>query len=143
MTKPVGSGVLLNANLKGAVSDTAMEACIDQMIQLNKNAAEVLHQHKIHAVTDITGFGLAGHGCEMARASGVTFTLDPLQIPVFDEAGNMVESGFTTGVNDSSRAALVKDCDLNAAGVETCSVIGRVSAYDGDTRMRFSSISSG
>ena len=179
LTKPVGSGVLLNANLKGAVSDTAMRACIDQMIELNKNAAEVLNHHRVHAVTDVTGFGLAGHGCEMARASNVTFTLDPLQIPVFDEADVMYERGFTTGVNASNRAMLGKDCDLNrlsdtlqelmvdpqtnggllvsvsedqaetiigdliSAGVGSCSVIGRVTAYDGNTRMRFSSISSG
>jgi selenide,water dikinase len=179
LTKPVGSGVLLNANLEGAVSDTAMRACIDQMIQLNKNAAEVLNHHRVHAVTDITGFGLAGHGCEMARASDVTFTLDPLQIPVFDEADVMYERGFTTGVNASNRAVLGGDCDLNklsdtlqelmvdpqtnggllvsiaedqaetiigdliSAGVESSCVIGRVSAYDGNARMRFASISSG
>lgn len=117
LTKPVGGGVLLNANLKGAVSDTAMQACIRNMTQLNKNAAEVLANYGVHAVTDITGFGLGGHACEMARASHVTFTFDPAQIPVFDEADSMYERGFTTGVNASNRAMVEKDCDLEKLSV--------------------------
>jgi len=173
ITKPVGSGVLLNANLKEAVSDTAMQACTGQMTQLNKYSAEVFANYATHAVTDITGFGLGGHACEMARASNVTFIIESAQIPIFDEADSMYKRGFTTGVNDSNRAMVEKDCDLDklsttrqeliidpqtnggllvsvpeaqantiishltSAGVEATSIIGRVSTYDGNFRIRF------
>lgn len=113
ITKPVGSGVLLNANLKGAVSRPAMKACIAEMTRLNKNSAEVLANYTIHAATDITGYGLAGHGLEMARASNVTFVIDSAKIPIFDEADSMYKSGFTTGVNASNREMVEQDCDVS------------------------------
>jgi len=113
ITKSIGGGVLLNANLKGAVSRPAMKACIAEMIRLNKNSAEVLANYTIHAATDITGYGLAGHGLEMARASNVTLVIDSAKIPIFDEADSMYESGFTTGVNASNREMVEQDCDLS------------------------------
>jgi len=113
ITKSIGGGVLLNANLKGAVSRPAMKACIAEMTRLNKNSAEVLANYTIHAATDITGYGLAGHGLEMARASNVTLVIDSAKIPIFDEADSMYESGFTTGVNASNREMVEQDCDLS------------------------------
>ena len=75
LTKPLGSGVLFNANLKKWVSAGAMQACVDALVHLNKGAAEAMKAFEIHAVTDVTGFGLAGHGLEMAKASGVELYL--------------------------------------------------------------------
>ena len=67
LTKPLGSGVLLNANLKGWVSQEAIEECFRQLATLNRVAAETLRAFNVHAATDITGFGLAGHALEMSR----------------------------------------------------------------------------
>jgi len=67
LTKPVGSGVLFNANLKKWVSKEAMDACLSILITLNRTAAEVMAGFDIHAATDVTGFGLAGHGLKWPK----------------------------------------------------------------------------
>ena len=103
MTKPIGSGVLFNANLKGWVSDAALKACIAVITTLNKTAAEVMQGFEIHGATDITGFGLAGHSLEMAEGSGVTLRIDADAVPVMDEALEMYRRGVTTGVNAVNR----------------------------------------
>jgi len=102
LTKPLGSGVLFNANRKGWVSKEAMAACLDTIITLNKAAAEVLHGYEVHACTDVTGFGLAGHGYEMAAGSGVTLRIPLDGLPLMDEAIAMYQRGMTTGVNKSN-----------------------------------------
>jgi selenide,water dikinase len=86
LTKPVGSGVLFNANLKKRVSKEAMEVCLSILITLNRTAAEVMSGFDIHAATDVTGFGLAGHGFEMAKASSVCLEISIKDLPIMDEA---------------------------------------------------------
>ena len=103
LTKPIGSGVLFNANLKGWISTQAMEKCIETLITLNKSAAETLKSFEVHAVTDVTGFGLAGHGLEMARASGLTLRFELDAVPLMDEALDAYRRGMSTGVNAANR----------------------------------------
>jgi len=103
LTKPVGSGVLFNANLKNWVSKKAMEACLSILMTLNRAAAEVMAGFDIHAATDVTGFGLAGHGFEMARASGVSLEIKIEDLPIMDEALAVYKKGMTTGVNAYNR----------------------------------------
>jgi len=103
MTKPIGSGVLFNANLKGWVSQGALDACIEWLVTLNKTAAEVMQNFEIHAATDVTGFGLAGHGLEMAQGSGVALRIEIDAVPVMDEALEMYKKGMSTGVNGVNR----------------------------------------
>ncbi len=110
LTKAIGSGVLFNANLRGAVSDEAMRACIDQACRLNRFAAGVLAGFEVHAATDVTGFGLAGHAREMALASGVTIRIDAGRVPLLDEADGLYDRGFTTGVNAENLRQLDVDC---------------------------------
>ncbi|MCZ6747825.1 MAG: selenide, water dikinase SelD [SAR324 cluster bacterium] len=104
LTKPIGSGVLFNANLKRMVSPAAMEACLEQITTLNKAAAEVLDRHTVHACTDITGFGFAGHSFEMAHGAALTFAFDLEQIPVMDQALEMYRRKVTTGVNGENKS---------------------------------------
>jgi selenide, water dikinase len=99
LTKPLGSGVLFNANLKNRVSRPALDACIAVLTHLNKDAAEAMRAFDIHAVTDITGFGLAGHGLEMAKGSSVTFSINMDSLPIMEQALEMYRTGITTGVN--------------------------------------------
>lgn len=103
LTKPLGSGVLFNANLKNWVSQKAMDACVEILTMLNRTAAEVLSEFEIHAATDITGFGLAGHGFEMAKASGACLKISIKDLPVMDEALAVYEKGMTTGTNAFNR----------------------------------------
>lgn len=108
LTKPLGSGVLFNANIKGWVSQKALSSCIEILTTLNRAASEVLGQYDVHAATDITGFGLAGHGLEMALASDVCLQIAIDRLPVMDESVEMYRRGMTTGVNASIQA-MVKD----------------------------------
>jgi len=103
LTKPVGSGVLFNANLKNWVSKEAIKACLSILITLNRTAAEVLSGFDIHAATDVTGFGLAGHSLEMAKASGACLEISIKDLPIMDEALTMYKKGVTTGVNAYNR----------------------------------------
>jgi selenide,water dikinase len=103
LTKPVGSGVLFNANIKNWVSTAALEACLETLTTLNKAAADTMAQYDIHAATDVTGFGLAGHGFEMADAAGVCLHIEMDRIPVMDEALDMYRRGMNTGVNAFNR----------------------------------------
>lgn len=108
LTKPIGSGVIFNANLKSWVSDQALDECIGAITTLNKAAAAVMAGFDIHAVTDITGFGLGGHALEMAEGSGVTLEIRTDDVPMMSEALAMYERGMRTGVNAANRA-LIED----------------------------------
>jgi selenide,water dikinase len=103
LTKPVGSGVLFNANLKNWVSEQALEACIATISTLNRRAAEIMSGFEIHAATDVTGFGLAGHSFEMAKAGNVRFEIRLDDLPVMEEALEMYEKGMNTGVNAANQ----------------------------------------
>ena len=103
-----GSGVLLNANLKGWVEAADLRRCQQQLVTLNRVAAEVAADFDVHAATDITGFGLAGHVLEVARGSRVAIHLCYRDIPLMSGAQAMYERGMTRGSNASNRL-LVQD----------------------------------
>jgi len=103
LTKPIGTGVLLNANLKNLVSPGAIKICLETMMELNRKPAEIMKDFQINSVTDVTGFGLAGHGFEMASGSGVTLEIELDKVPLLDEALAMYQKGVTTGVNEQNR----------------------------------------
>jgi selenide,water dikinase len=109
LTKPVGSGVLFNANLKNWVGADALNECLDTITTLNKIAAEVMGAYDVHAVTDITGFGLAGHSFEIARRSGVSLEIRMDDVPVMQQALEMYEKGMNTGSNRHNREMVEKN----------------------------------
>jgi selenide,water dikinase len=86
LTKPLGVGIITTA-AKGDAADPAhVEAAIELMTQLNRKAAELAQQVDFHAMTDITGFALLGHGYEMAGQSHVRFRFPFHQLPFLDGA---------------------------------------------------------
>ncbi len=115
LTKPIGSGVLFNANLKGWVSAQALAECLEILCTLNQAAAEALHEFEAHAVTDVTGFGLAGHGLEMAKASGVCLEVDVDSLPVMRDALQMYEKGMSTGTNAYNRKLVERHTSITKA----------------------------
>jgi selenide,water dikinase len=112
LTKSLGSGVLLNANLKGWVSQEAIEECFRQLATLNRIAAETLQAFNVHAATDITGFGLAGHALEIAQGSTVTIEIETQNLPWLPEAAAMYERGMTTGTNQANRKLVEDDVEF-------------------------------
>jgi selenide,water dikinase len=108
LTKPIGSGVLFNANIKKWVSEAAMEECIAVLSTLNRKAAEVMAGFEVHAATDITGFGLAGHCYEMLKGSQVSMEFSMDRIPIMREALEMYRKGVTTGVNNYNRELVAR-----------------------------------
>jgi selenide,water dikinase len=114
LTKPIGSGVILNANLKGWVSEPDLTACLASLETLNRVAAETAAQFEIHAATDVTGFGLAGHAVEMARGADLQFRLQHDAIPLFAGALAMYQRGMTTGSNASNQESTAPYVKLEA-----------------------------
>ena len=87
LTKPLGTGVITTALKQGKAREEWVEGAVRSMTTLNRAAAEILSRHKgIHAVTDVTGFGLMGHGREMAMGSGVILDIEVDKVPHLDGA---------------------------------------------------------
>lgn len=86
LTKPIGTGIMVSARSVGLADETAMRPVIGSMATLNKNASEAMVEAGVHAATDVTGFGLAGHLHEMLVASGLAARLEFARIPLFDGA---------------------------------------------------------
>jgi selenide,water dikinase len=97
LTKRLGTGLLVSGNRQGKAAAADVAAAIDQMRVLNRAAGEVLVRHGIAGATDVTGFGLLGHGLEMARASGTRFVFDVAALPALDGALDLARGGVETG----------------------------------------------
>jgi selenide,water dikinase len=94
LTKPIGTGTLLAADMRGKAKARWVMAAIAHMIQSNRRAAEILRRHGVHAATDVTGFGLLGHLVEMVRASQVDVTVAIERVPLLDGARETVGLGI-------------------------------------------------
>lgn len=97
LTKPLGVGILTTAIKFGKASKEEEETATTTMATLNKVAAEVLKNYHPHAVTDVTGFGLLGHGYEMSNGSDVSFEIDYKNIPLIDGTVNHAKNGVIPG----------------------------------------------
>jgi len=86
LTKPLGTGILCTSLKEGHVDEDALREAVRQMERLNMYASGILAGFDVSAMTDVTGFGLAGHAVAIARASGVTLEIDAKSVPVLDGA---------------------------------------------------------
>ena len=94
LTKPIGTGVITTALKQGRARDEWVEGAIRSMATLNKTAAAVIVQHGgVHAMTDVTGFGLMGHGREMALASGTILEIEAQKVPCLEGALEAIALG--------------------------------------------------
>ena len=103
LTKPLGTGIVLQAARDGAAPAGALEAAIESMVELNRSAAETLRPFSPSAVTDVTGFGLLGHVHELASRSGVRAVLDSESLPTLPGALELAEAGVRTGGDRRNR----------------------------------------
>ena len=97
LTKRLGTGLLVSGRRRAKTRDADFDSAIDQMRMLNRAASEVLVAAGVNAATDVTGFGLLGHGFEMARASGTRFVFESGALPVLDGALDLATAGVETG----------------------------------------------
>jgi len=94
LTKSLGTGILATA-IKGQLAQQdEIDLLIETATRLNKNAASVIKQYPVSACTDITGFGLAGHTCEMAQASGVSIFIESQRLPLMNQAIEYAKIGL-------------------------------------------------
>jgi selenide, water dikinase len=98
--KPLGVGILSAALKKGGLSEAGYRAMIDCTTQLNTPGEALAELPGVHAVTDVTGFGLAGHLLEMLRGSKLAGEVRFDQLPVIDEALDWVKQGVATGASE-------------------------------------------
>jgi len=110
LTKPLGTGIISTA-IKGGVASAGAEAkIVKSMTTLNRKAAELMQETGVHAGTDVTGFGLLGHACEMIDGSDVGMVIHSAAVPFFAEARDYAEKGLTPGGlhrNREFRASMV------------------------------------
>jgi selenide,water dikinase len=97
LTKPLGSGVLTTAARSERIGRNELEPAIATMRRLNLYARNIAVDHVIHAATDITGFGLAGHAWEIAQRSGVGMVIDLAALPVLPGTLDLLGEGVMAG----------------------------------------------
>jgi len=97
LTKPLGTGIISTAVKGGVASADAEAKIVKSMTTLNRKAAELMQETGVHAGTDITGFGLLGHACEMIDGSDVGMVIHSAAVPFFPEAREYAEMGMIAG----------------------------------------------
>ncbi len=110
--KPLGVGVLSAALKKNALPAGGYEQMIATTTRLNTPGPALAALPGVHALTDVTGFGLAGHALEMARGSGCTVELDWPRVPLLDGVRDLARQGLVTGASGRNWAGYGQDVQL-------------------------------
>ena len=120
LAKPVGTGIILAADMHLKAKGSWVDEVYEGMLQSNGEAAGILMQAGVTAVTDVTGFGVAGHLAEMLEASGVGAEIEIDRIPRYDGAEECLAAGVESTLAPSNREHLAKrwqvESKLGAAG---------------------------
>lgn len=123
LTKPLGSGIVSTAVKQNKASAEHVAVLTANMIALNKAASEAMVALGAHAATDITGFGLAGHGFEMASGSGVTFEIEFAALKLLPGTIDYVKAGALTGGANATRKYLENNILIDSSLPEYASHI--------------------
>jgi selenide,water dikinase len=99
LTKPLGVGIYSAAIKKGALPPEGYSEMIVTTTLLNRVGAELARDRDVHAITDVTGFGVLGHALEMARGSGLTVVINATDLPLLSAAEKLARDGFVTGAS--------------------------------------------
>jgi selenide,water dikinase len=97
LTKALGTGIISTALKKGKASEESVNEAVASMTTLNAAASSVARKHKVHAISDITGYGILGHAQEMASGSSVTLVIESSKLPLLKSAVRLAEKGYLTG----------------------------------------------
>ncbi|NHC07457.1 selenide, water dikinase SelD [Azonexus fungiphilus] len=112
--KPLGVGILSAALKKDAVDADGYAKMIATTTRLNTPGPALAELPGVHAMTDVTGFGLAGHALEIARGAGCTLAIDWSRVPLIDGVRELAERGFVTGASARNFAAYGSEIALPA-----------------------------
>jgi selenide, water dikinase len=98
LTKPLGTGVITTALKEGKAREAWVDGAVHSMTMLNRRACEVVLEHAgVHAMTDVTGFGLMGHGREVAMASGAVLEIETEKVPRLEGALEAIAMDAVSG----------------------------------------------
>ncbi len=114
LTKPLGVGIYSAAIKKAALSGAGYAEMIASTTLLNKVGADLAKDKAVHAITDVTGFGLLGHALEMARNSKLTLVIRAADLPLLSQAAALAQNGFVTGASLRNWASYGKNVSLPA-----------------------------
>ena len=103
LTKPLGTGILMTAFKRDRLAIEYYTAAVRWMAELNAVAARAMLKYQVHAATDITGFGLAGHGTKMADGSGATLLIEESDLPLLPGALELSAEGMSPGGGKRNR----------------------------------------
>lgn len=112
LTKPLGMGAVSTAIKKGLAPGDLERRAMEQMATLNKAAAEHASGSDVHSCTDVTGFGLAGHGLEVADNSGLTLEIESANVPLIEGVHALAAQGLCSGGSKRGRAHLEPVIDI-------------------------------
>ena len=106
LTKPLGSGLVINGMRKGAISEAEARPTLEVLARLNRRACETATAMlpRVHAMTDVTGFGLVGHALGMTAAGGVSLHVNLSSLPLYPRVRDLHAAGVTTGSTKPNRA---------------------------------------
>jgi selenide,water dikinase len=105
LTKAIGVGIYSAAIKKGVLPPAGYTEMIASTTLLNKIGAELAEDKDVHAITDVTGFGILGHGLEMARGSGLTLNIKASEVPLLAQAEKLAQEGHVTGASHRNWAS--------------------------------------
>lgn len=100
LTKGIGVGIYSAAFKKLALPDDAYAEMVASTILLNRVGHTLAQDDDVHGITDVTGFGLLGHGLELARGAGVRLTIEQARIPFLSRAEALAQAGYITGASN-------------------------------------------
>ena len=106
LTKPLGTGLILSAAKSDEATGEELDAAVESMLRLNRDAARAAVACGAHALTDVTGFGLLGHALEMAKASDVALEIESSVVPLLPGAARQAEKGLLTRTGSENMAHL-------------------------------------
>ena len=112
LTKPLGVGIYSAAIKSGTLSPEGYDEMIATTTLLNKVGAELARNENVHAMTDVTGFGLLGHGLEMAQGSHLRLVLRADDVPLLTQAADLVQEGFVTGASHRNWTSYGHNVDM-------------------------------
>jgi selenide,water dikinase len=117
LTKPLGTGILINAFKVDKLDEAGLEPALREMERLNDVASRLALEHGAHAATDVTGFGLTGHALGMAKASGAGIRFVFERLPVHEQVYRLIKAGVTTGCTVANEDN-VRDLLTDGAGLD-------------------------